>query len=71
MQRDGFRCVECGRRGKLQAHHVKDWADYPALRFDVSNGVTLCIDCHCVKHPGRENLIRKSHFHGKRKHAKA
>ena len=44
--RDGYACQECGRKGRLQAHHVRDYADYPHLRFDVDNGVTLCVECH-------------------------
>jgi 5-methylcytosine-specific restriction endonuclease McrA len=46
--RDGYTCQDCGdaKGGNLQAHHVKSFADHPALRFDVSNGKTLCRDCH-------------------------
>lgn len=47
FKRDGFKCQVCGRvGGTLNAHHIKPWADNPALRFDVKNGVTLCKDCH-------------------------
>lgn len=48
--RDGFRCVRCGDRGRLHAHHIKHWADFPAHRFDVSNGETLCVACHGKEH---------------------
>lgn len=24
----------------------KQWAFYPEVRFDLSNGRTLCVDCH-------------------------
>ena len=47
--RDGFRCrmPACNsKRGVLHAHHIKRWADHPTLRYVVSNGVTLCKDCH-------------------------
>lgn len=50
-ERDGFTCQSCNERGgKLNAHHIKPWATNPDLRFDVSNGVTLCEDCHRKLH---------------------
>lgn len=48
--RDGNACAECGKTGKLHAHHVKPWKKYPELRFDVGNGVTLCPVCHQKAH---------------------
>lgn len=50
-ERDGYTCQECGSKGHLEAHHIKAWSLYPALRFDVANGVTLCRACHQDKHP--------------------
>lgn len=45
--RDGYTCRICGSRGgKLNAHHKKKWSEYPSLRYDLSNGITLCEDCH-------------------------
>lgn len=51
--RDGHKCVECGAVGKLHAHHVKPWKNHPELRWDVSNGVTLCPPCHQKAHGWR------------------
>lgn len=49
--RDGYTCQDCGQHGgKLVAHHVNAWADYPDLRFDVANGQTLCESCHDIRH---------------------
>lgn len=65
-RRDGFTCQHCGatRGGYLCAHHIKPWADYPALRFDVDNGITLCLACHAKQHPGRK---LRNLFKGKRR----
>ena len=53
-ERDGFRCHRCGRpKGRpksLHAHHLKPWANNPALRFDPDNCVTLCHRCHVWVH---------------------
>lgn len=52
-ERDGNVCVKCGASGRLHAHHVKSWKDAPELRFDVSNGITLCPPCHQKEHGWR------------------
>lgn len=46
--RDGWMCQKCGKGklGRLQAHHINDYWNYPKLRFSVENGVTLCHACH-------------------------
>lgn len=48
FKRDGFKCLECGddRGGNLEAHHMKPFSIFPELRFEVSNGKTLCKSCH-------------------------
>lgn len=45
--RDSWTCQVCKQiGGKLNAHHIKSWKDYPKLRADTNNGITLCEDCH-------------------------
>lgn len=50
FERDNFSCVECGRKksvsGKLTADHIKPFSLFPELRFELSNGRTLCRECH-------------------------
>lgn len=48
--RDGHKCVECGAIGRLHAHHIKPWKTHPELRFELSNGITLCPSCHQKAH---------------------
>jgi len=48
FERDDWTCQECGVRGgaELNADHIKPFALFPELRFDVDNGRTLCVPCH-------------------------
>lgn len=47
FERDKYTCQECGQKGHtLNADHIKPWAFYPELRYELSNGRTLCIPCH-------------------------
>lgn len=54
LRRDKWSCVLCGYRSKgkvngrsdIEADHVKRFSEYPGLRYEVSNGRTLCKSCH-------------------------
>jgi len=52
FQRDKHTCQDCNAAGgRLQAHHLKGWADHPTMRFEIDNGLTLCEGCHAKIHP--------------------
>ena len=55
FERDNYKCTVCGTTKEIQAHHIKRWRDYKSLRYDVSNGVTLCRKHHLEAHKGRWN----------------
>lgn len=46
FERDSFTCQECGATGYVTAHHIKSFANYKELRYELANGVTLCEECH-------------------------
>jgi hypothetical protein len=48
--RDSYSCRKCGKKGDIQAHHIKPFAKYKNIRFDINNGITLCERHHKIEH---------------------
>ena len=48
FERDNYMCIIGGKDhgSNLQAHHIISWSMNPTLRYKISNGITLCINCH-------------------------
>ncbi len=49
--RDKYICQDCNKKGGwIEAHHIKSFAEFPALRLEIPNGITLCKKCHKLRH---------------------
>ena len=62
FERDKYTCQNCFKRGcTLNAHHLDAWNKFPEKRFDVKNGIALCVYCHRAFHSqyGYGNNTRK------------
>ena len=46
FKRDKYKCKLCDSNKKIEANHIKRFSEYVELRFEVSNGITLCNPCH-------------------------
>jgi hypothetical protein len=54
--RDGYACQRCGLRSGyrakvfLHAHHIQPFSQEINLRYEITNGLTLCKNCHLLEH---------------------
>jgi 5-methylcytosine-specific restriction endonuclease McrA len=49
LERDGWACVQCGDRRRLECDHIQPVRTHPELSFDPANVQTLCAPCHTKK----------------------
>ena len=62
MERDSFTCQKYYiKGGKLVVHHVFNFSNFPELRFNIKNGITLSVKAHKEFHKiyGRKNNTRE------------
>ena len=46
FKRDNYTCQKCGNNSGLHPHHIKSFANFKDLRYEINNGITLCNICH-------------------------
>ena len=58
-RRDKYKCRinNCDCSGKVIAHHILPWRDYPELRYDINNGIALCKYHHPIKRQEEFKMI--------------
>lgn len=58
--RDGWKCQisngDCS--GRVESHHILGWKDYPELRCQTNNGITLCHAHHPRKRIDEERYVK-------------
>jgi hypothetical protein len=59
LKRDNFKCriVNQDCEGKVIAHHILSWRDFPELRYQLNNGITLCQAHHPRRRTEEKRLI--------------
>jgi len=58
LERDNWTCQKTGQRGgRLQVHHINNFADFKELRTSINNGITFSKESHEEFHRlyGRKN----------------
>ena len=65
LRRDGWQCVQCGARGRLEVDHIEPVRRNPERAFDLGNLQSLCTGCHSRKtrieigHPEEKPEVKK------------
>ena len=49
LRRDGWQCVQCKARGRLEVDHIEPVRKRPDLAYEMGNLQTLCARCHSRK----------------------
>ena len=54
LDRDSWKCTDCGRHGRMEVHHIRHTAKGGKM-WDPANLRALCRDCHFRLH--REGTV--------------
>lgn len=49
LDRDGWQCVQCGERRRLECDHILPVRTHPELSYSLGNLQILCAICHSRK----------------------
>jgi hypothetical protein len=60
-ERDSWKCKINNKNccGRIEVHHILSWFDYPELRYNINNGITLCHAHHPERRAEEKRLIPK------------
>lgn len=68
MQRDDFKCRECGMTNDLNVHHIRYVPGRKPWEYDDGDLVTLCGNCHKAVHESigkmHYDCAKCKHYHG-------
>jgi len=53
------KCQICDSIKKRQAHHINSALYFPKERFDINNGICLCLECHKQFHNNFKRSYRQ------------
>ena len=67
MQRDDFKCRECGTTDDLNVHHIRYLPGHKPWEYDDGDLITLCGKCHKAMHEEIEGMhydcAKCQHYH--------
>ena len=62
FEKDNYTCKVCEQYGgKLNAHHVAPYKEFPQFREEVNNGKALCEPCHKEVHAVAKKILYASY----------
>jgi len=61
--KDWYTCQCCGVSNCIEknAHHINNFSEFEDGKYDISNGICLCAECHHIKNVGSFHNIYGTH----------